>query len=249
MTAPPDRRVSPLALVEATEIGADARIDAFSVIRSGARLGERVTIHSHVTIESGVEIQDGVEILSGSVIGKVPNGAGALSRPVTFEPLLTVGPGSVIGPLAVLYVGSTIGAGVLIGDGASIREGCRIGDRCVIGRHVTVNYEVQIGAGTKVMDHTWLAGAMSIGREVFISGGVLTANDNQAGGRAGAYTRQKGPDIDDGAFVGVGAVLLPGITIGAGATVGAGAVVTRDVVRGGSVRGVPARPWPERTGT
>ena len=47
--------------------------------------------------------------------------------------------------------------------------------------------------------------------------------------------------IGDGAWIGIGAILLKGITIGAGARVGAGAVVTRDVAAGSSVEGNPAR--------
>ena len=43
------------------------------------------------------------------------------------------------------------------------------------------------------------------------------------------------------AFVGTGAIVLPGVRIGEGAVVGAGAVVTRDVADGTTVVGVPAR--------
>jgi len=43
-----------------------------------------------------------------------------------------------------------------------------------------------------------------------------------------------------GAFIGVGAIILPGVCIGEGATVAAGAVVTRSVRPGDTVAGVPA---------
>jgi acetyltransferase-like isoleucine patch superfamily enzyme len=43
------------------------------------------------------------------------------------------------------------------------------------------------------------------------------------------------------AFIGAGAILLPGVTVGPDATVGAGAVVTRSIPAGEVWAGVPAR--------
>lgn len=47
--------------------------------------------------------------------------------------------------------------------------------------------------------------------------------------------------VEDGADIGVGAILLPGVTVGAGSIVGAGSVVTRDVAPHEIVAGNPAR--------
>jgi acetyltransferase-like isoleucine patch superfamily enzyme len=47
--------------------------------------------------------------------------------------------------------------------------------------------------------------------------------------------------IEDGADLGVGAIVLPGVTIGRGAQIGAGAVVTDDVPAYAVVAGNPAR--------
>lgn len=47
--------------------------------------------------------------------------------------------------------------------------------------------------------------------------------------------------IGDNAWLGGGAIVLPGVTIGEDAVVGAGAVVTRDVPPGAVVVGTPAR--------
>lgn len=47
--------------------------------------------------------------------------------------------------------------------------------------------------------------------------------------------------IEDGAFIGAGSILLPGVRIGRGAYVAAGAVVTADVAPGTLVAGNPAR--------
>jgi acetyltransferase-like isoleucine patch superfamily enzyme len=48
--------------------------------------------------------------------------------------------------------------------------------------------------------------------------------------------------IGRGAFIGIGAILLPGVHIGEGSLVGPGSVVTRDVPDYTMVAGNPARP-------
>jgi len=48
--------------------------------------------------------------------------------------------------------------------------------------------------------------------------------------------------VGEGAFLGIGARVIPGRGIGAWAVVGAGAVVLDDVPDGVTVAGVPARP-------
>jgi len=50
--------------------------------------------------------------------------------------------------------------------------------------------------------------------------------------------------IGDNAWLGGGAIVLPGVTIGEDVVVGAGAVVTRDVAAGSVVAGNPARALP-----
>jgi acetyltransferase-like isoleucine patch superfamily enzyme len=129
----------------------------------------------------------------------------------------------------------------LIGDGASIREETVIGERCVISRYVTINYRSRIGNRTKVLDHSWICGEIDIGNDVMISGGVLTSNDNTLG-RTDFNAQMRGPIIEDGAVIGIGARLLPNVRIGRKALVAAGAVVTKDVPEGVSVFGMPARP-------
>ena len=47
--------------------------------------------------------------------------------------------------------------------------------------------------------------------------------------------------IKDGAHIGIGAIIMPGVTIGEGAIIGAGSVVTKDVPDYTVVAGVPAK--------
>ncbi|MBN1159472.1 MAG: acyltransferase [Bacteroidales bacterium] len=47
--------------------------------------------------------------------------------------------------------------------------------------------------------------------------------------------------IKDGAHIGIGAIILPGVTIGEGAVIGAGAVVSKDVPPYSLAVGIPAK--------
>lgn len=47
--------------------------------------------------------------------------------------------------------------------------------------------------------------------------------------------------IDDGAHIGIGAIIMPGVTIGEGAIIGAGSVVTKDVPPYTVAVGIPAK--------
>lgn len=233
--------ISKHSVVETQSIGSNVTVGEFCVIRPDAVIGDNVFIHPHVVIEAGATIGDDVEIFPGAYIGKRPKGAGSTSRPISYEERLLIGRGCSVGPHAVIYYDVEIGESTLVGDGASIREGSRIGFRCVIGRYVTVNYATIIGNEVKIMDHSWLAGNMSVGNHVFISGGVTTANDNDMGLYGYDAGRVVGPRIQDGARIGVGAVILPRVAVGEQAVVAAGAVVTRDVAPWNVVAGVPAK--------
>ena len=99
------------------------------------------------------------------------------------------------------------------------------------------------------MNQAQIAGGSVIGRGSFIGPGVQTANDPHVA-RHGLEDYQDrgqvGVTIGEHVFVGVGAIILPGVRIGDGAIIGGGAVVTRDILAGEmimapGVRGLPVR--------
>lgn len=236
--------VHPTAIVGKYSIGRDVTIGPYAVIGDNVELGDGVVVHPHAVIADHVRIGDGCEIFPGAVVGKEPKGAGALARMPVFERRLTIGDGCSIGPHAVIYYDVVIGRNCLVGDSASIREQTTIGDRTVIGRHVTINYNTVIGHRTKIMDHSWIAGNAEIGSDVFISGGVLTSNDNAPMQASFDDARMLGPIIEDGVMIGIGAIILPALRIGARAVVAAGAIVTKDVPADATIMGAAARVRP-----
>lgn len=106
---------------------------------------------------------------------------------------------------------------------AGPRGQVRIGDRSHVGRHTVVN-----GIG----------GGVVIGNQCSISSHVsIFSLTNTIGGEI----EKGGVVIGDAVLIGTGASILPGVEIGNGASVGAGAVVTRNVLPGEVVVGIPAR--------
>ena len=117
------------------------------------------------------------------------------------------------------------GENIHVGDGVFINYNCVLLDdnRIEIGDHVLIGPAVQIYTAT----HPLLAAER-------ISGGE--------DGRAPYVTRTAPVRIGAHAWIGGGAIILPGVEIGAGSTIGAGSVVLHDVPAGCTVAGNPARP-------
>lgn len=231
--------MSKLAVIETEAIGARSRIGEFSIVRSGAVLGDDVTVGHHATVESGVTLEDGVELAPYAYVGRMPSRSPALAHQPQAAREVTVGAGTSVGARANIASDVIIGPESFVGDFAGIREQTRTGVSVVLGAYVVADAGTRVGDRTKAIAHAILAG--EIGSDVFISVMVGVATDNTFG-RAGYDEAQvRAPTIRDGAMIGVGATLLPGVVIGYGAIVGAASLVTRDVEDGALVMGVPAR--------
>lgn len=143
--------------------------------------------------------------------------------------------------------------------------GLVIGDRVRVYTWTTFNVEptgrVEVGDDSVLVGAVFMcAGEIRLGRGVLVSYGVTIADSdfhpldpdarrrdavaNAPGGDRSARPpiESRPVSIEDGAWIGIGAIVLKGVTIGRGARVGAGAVVTADVPPGGVVAGNPARP-------
>jgi maltose O-acetyltransferase len=127
-----------------------------------------------------------------------------------------------------------------VGKDATIRAPfyCDYGANITLGRGTFLNFNCVI------LD----VEPMTIGDLTAIGPGVqILASDHP---RDPELRRQqlrfgKPVTIGSNAWIGAGAIILPGITIGDDAIVGAGSIVTRDVPAGATVAGNPARPLKE----
>jgi acetyltransferase-like isoleucine patch superfamily enzyme len=125
--------------------------------------------------------------------------------------------------------------------------GCRIGRGTKVGAFVEIQKNATVGERCKISSHSFVCEGVTIEDEVFVGHGVMFINDRHPRATAGGELQTEADwqvvptRVCRGASIGSGATILCGVTIGEGALVGAGAVVTRDVAKGETVAGVPAR--------
>ena len=129
-------------------------------------------------------------------------------------------------------------AGVKIGTNSFIHMGARF----------YLPKGVLIGDGTVIGEHCFMDGraSLKIGSNVDIASDVMIYNSEHDINSQGFDPVEEPVEIEDYAFIGPQAIILPGVKIGKGAVVGAGAVVTKDVAPFKGVSGVPAKEIGER---
>ena len=104
--------------------------------------------------------------------------------------------------------------------------------------------DVHVGAGVYIQGNVTLQADTSVGNNSAINTGSIVSHESKLGntvfmapgGRiAGRVT------VEDGVYIGIGAVIMPDLKIGRWSVIGAGSVVTKDVPEYSVVAGNPAR--------
>lgn len=108
----------------------------------------------------------------------------------------------------------------------------------------TVSPTAAIAPGVLVMPGAVVNALAELGPGVIVNTGASVDHECIVGAFAHLAPRSAlagSVQVGDGAFVGIGAVVIPGRSLGAWSVVGAGAVVIDDVPEGATAVGVPAR--------
>ncbi len=149
---------------------------------------------------------------------------------------------------------SDLGEGVVFEPGVLVfhPENIEIGQHVYIGHHTILKgyykHKMIIGEGTWIGQQCFFhsGGGIVIGKNVGIGPGVkiITSFHKEEGIQKPILHSQlefAPVMIDDDCDIGVGAVVLPGVTLGRGVQVGAGAVVSKNLPPCAVAAGIPAR--------
>ncbi len=140
----------------------------------------------------------------------------------------------------VIAVGSTT-------DRLAIAERLQVHFATLVARQSFIGPDVRIGEGSIFCPFSSVTASATIGRHFHCNVYSYVAHDCVIGDFV-TFAPQVGCNgrvsIGNGAYLGTGAIVKPGVRIGAGAIIGMGAVVVKDVEPGTTVVGNPARPIP-----
>jgi UDP-3-O-[3-hydroxymyristoyl] glucosamine N-acyltransferase len=162
----PGAAIGPYAVIgEDVHIGAGTQIGAHSVIGAGCWIGENCRIHPRVTLYAGARLGNRVEVHSGAVIGA--DGFGYAFGEGKYWKFPQAGIVE-IGDDVEIGANTTIDRGSL--DDTRIAEGVKLDNL------VHVGHNCQIGAHTVIAAQTGISGSSVLGSHVVVGGQVGIAD-------------------------------------------------------------------------
>ena len=140
---------------------------------------------------------------------------------------------------ALLDTALRIGRGTIIWANCNVYPTAIIGKGCSIGTGSEIGNKVVIGNNTRVGAMCFIPEGVIIEENCFIAPKVTFSNDKYPPSSKVSWGEIR---VKRNAVIGMGSIVLPGVTIGENAVVGAGSIVTKDVEDNGVVYGQAASP-------
>lgn len=155
---------------------------------------------------------------------------------IDFTGRLVLPQSTIIEPLSVIYGGAE--ASLSLGERNIIYPSCVI--RIERG-HMVTGDDVSFGPACQIYEPR---GGLEIGNHCMIGGGTMISGVNHGHAKTDVPMRNQQSVVQpviigDDVWIGMGVILLPGVTIGAGSIIAAGAVVTKSIPPYSVAMGIP----------
>jgi len=194
-----------------SKIGKNAIIDSFVVIGYPKRVKTKEFIHRNEAIIIENSFD---EVSNGSIVGKNNH----------------------IRPFTIIYEDTKLESNIETGTHVVVRENCHIGSGSIVGSGTILDSGVIIGKDARIQSSNFIPPKIKLGNNVFLGPGVRFANDPYP-----VSTELTTTFVKDNVIIGIGAIVLAGITIGENAVIAAGSIVTKNVPKSNVMMGTPAR--------
>jgi UDP-3-O-[3-hydroxymyristoyl] glucosamine N-acyltransferase len=168
-------RVGPYVVIEDdVEVGAGSEVGAFGFLGHGSVVGRDCRLHSRVTLYAGAKIRDRVELHSGVVIGG--DGFGYVFGEGKHIKFPQIG-GVEIGDDVEIGCNSAVDRGSLdsteIGAGVKIDNLVQIAHNVKIGRNSIVAAQVGISGSTSIGENVLIGGQVGIADHCIVENGAI----------------------------------------------------------------------------
>ncbi len=156
--------------------------------------------------------------------------------------------------------GVTIARGVVVSHYVQIDDGSQIREYVWLGSRVRIGHDAIIGPNSELYYCCQVYDRVIIGEGVTVAGFIC--NDSRIGARSQVFgslihrlvnaptggsdpfptETEPSPVVEEEAIVGMGAIVIGGITVGRKAYIAAGSILTTDAEPNTLYKGIPARP-------
>ena len=153
-------QIHPSAIVSpSAELGDNNQIGAYAIVEDGVRLGDNNVIASHAVIKVGTTMGDRNRVFEHAVIGGGPQHVKFTDESI---PTFTrIGNENVFREAVTVNRGYIEGKATVVGDSNYLMTAAHFGHDCVVGNHNVFANAIA------------LAGHVTVGDRVFVSGGVM----------------------------------------------------------------------------